>query len=137
MVPPSHLKAQWIIFEDLSQIKTNQNTWKSMTFYRFTSKAYSTAMLSINFHLYQLKVPKQLIQKFLIFSKILYFQVNCLGTLSWYKWKCILKLTSFKKDQRPNRCNAASHVGVRNRFIELSSELAAPILDQGQKNFRL
>ena len=32
-VPPAHLKAQWSdFFEDLTQIKTNQNKWKSMTF---------------------------------------------------------------------------------------------------------
>ena len=33
--------------------------WESMTFfYRFTSKAYSAAILNINFHLYHLKVLK-------------------------------------------------------------------------------
>ena len=48
---------------------SNENKSKQMKindiFYYFTSKAYSAAMmLSINFHLNQLKVPKQLTQKY-------------------------------------------------------------------------
>ena len=36
LVRPAHLKAQWSeFFEDLNQIKTNQNKWKSMTFLLF------------------------------------------------------------------------------------------------------
>ena len=42
-------------------------------FDRFTSKAYSAAILSKFFHLYQLKVPKQLTKKFSIFSQMGYF----------------------------------------------------------------
>ena len=59
------------IWIESKQIKTYEYQW---CFYRFTSKAYSADILSIHFYLYRLKVPKQLTQKFSIFSKMWYFQ---------------------------------------------------------------
>ena len=48
----------------IRRFDSNQNKSKQMkindVFDYFTSKAYSVAILSVNFHLYQLKVPKQL-----------------------------------------------------------------------------
>ena len=93
-------------------------------------------MLSINFDLNQLKVPKQLTQKFSIFSKMWYFWGSCLGTLSWYECSSGIGF----------RCKTIKNVIdfylfwfnlnlQRNCFIELSSELAAPILDRFKKNF--
>ena len=61
-------------FKYSSRIGFRCKTIKKMkindVFYRFTSKAYSAAILSINFHLDQIKVPKKLTQKFSIFSEI-------------------------------------------------------------------
>ena len=39
-----------------------------------------------------------------------------------------LKLDSFKEDQRPNRCNAASHVGAANfNHVNRSGRLDAAL----------
>ena len=52
----------------LQRFELNQNKSKQMiindNFDRFTSKAYSADILSIHFDLYQVKVPKQLTQKY-------------------------------------------------------------------------
>ena len=103
---------------------------------RFTSKAYSAVTLSRNFHFYQLKVPKQLTQKLSIFGKMWYFQVSCLGTLSWYsslRCKTIKRAIDFDLflfcfDLFWFESNLR-----RIHFIELSSELEAPILDRFKK----
>ena len=70
------------------QMKTNDFS------YCFTSKAYSAVILSINFHLYLHKLPKQPTWKYHILLKIENFWVRCLGTLSWYKWKFILSIAA-------------------------------------------
>ena len=86
-----NLKDLIVKFQNLNFLTSVKNWWPQLTwklneaislkiwfeskemkindiFYRFTSKAYSAAILSINFHLYQLKVPKKLTQIFSIFK---------------------------------------------------------------------
>ena len=78
--PRSRIDASSSLNEAISpkiwiESKQMKNKWKTMTFfYRFTSKAYSAAILSINFDLYQLKVPKQLTRKYPIWLKIELFE---------------------------------------------------------------
>ena len=61
-VPPFSLESS--MKRILQRFESNQNKSKQIKindiFYRFTSKAYSAAILSMNYHLYQLKIPKEL-----------------------------------------------------------------------------